>query len=107
MKPASLFPLFLFAATLPALAEWEARGLCYVCAADDAAAKAPEDMLTGEIYDFNRNPQGEYFAYSGVYAGKDGSRSGKRPRNSESMNPTGSPDLFRAVCGNFQNAAAP
>ena len=98
MKLAHLFTLFLLATALPTLAEWEPRGLCYVWDGDPSTAEAPEGMLTGEVYDFNRNPQGEYFTYSGIYADKGSNRT----RKAIAGNPTGSPDLFGQFAATFK-----
>ena len=51
---------------LPAQAEWVNRGLCHVWTGG-GTPETPEDMLTGVIYDYNRDPKGEYFTYSGIY----------------------------------------
>lgn len=40
--------------------------MCYVWVGSDKP-EAPEDMLSGDIYDFNRSPSGDFFSYSGIY----------------------------------------
>ena len=66
MKLAHLFTLFLLATALPTLAEWEPRGLCYVWTGD-GKPDSPDDMLTGEIYDYNLSKEGKHFTYSEIY----------------------------------------
>ena len=87
------------AAILPVQAEWEPRGLCHVWTGG-GAPEAPEDMLTGVIYDYNRSPKGEFFTYSGVYSSENTTpRLGKslkdaqKIRNTGAKNPTNSPDV--------------
>lgn len=87
------------AAILPVQAEWEPRGLCHVWTGG-GAPEAPEDMLTGVIYDYNRNPKGEFFTYSGVYSSENTTpRLGKslkdaqKIRHTGAKNPTNSPDV--------------
>ncbi len=91
-----LFSLLITLLTLPTLAEWEPRGMCYVWTGS-GKPEAPEGMLTGEAYDYNRSPEGDFFTYSGVY-GESGSRknsnkTARKTRNSGAVNPTGSPDV--------------
>ena len=78
---------------LPCLAKWEPRGMCYVWTGSDSPEK-PEDMLMGEVYDYNRSPKGEFFTYSGVYSeGNNSRRAARKARQSGAINPTGSPDV--------------
>lgn len=85
--------------SLSAFAEWEPRGMCYVWTSDKKPAEAPDDMLTGVLYDYNRNPKGEFFTYSGIYnAGKTGLarrdlKSAIKTRSTGAKNPTNSPDV--------------
>lgn len=82
--------------TLPIQAEWEPRGMCYVWTGSEKPG-TPDDMLQGEVYDYNRSPEGDFFTYSGVY-GESGSRKNNhktalKAKNSGAVNPTGSPDV--------------
>lgn len=78
---------------LPTLAEWEPRGMCYVWTGS-GKPETPEDMLIGEVYDYNRSPKGEFFTYSGVYGeGGNSKKSARKSRQSGAVNPTGSPDV--------------
>lgn len=89
----------LIACMSPLAAEWEPRGMCYVWKGDTPPKEAPEGMLKGEIYDYNRNPQGEFFTYSGIYSNDKSSAPGRslkaalKERSTGARNPTGSPDV--------------
>ena len=58
MKLHALFLTLATAAMLPALAEWEPRGLCYVWTGE-GTPEAPEDMLPGALYDVFQTPNGK------------------------------------------------
>lgn len=89
----------LFSICSPAAtAEWEPRGLCYTWTGDPEAGRNADDMLIGEFYDYNRNPDGDLFTYSGVYkTEKQGiARDLKlvtKARGTGAKNPTNSPDV--------------
>lgn len=96
-----LFPAIaalLFAHTSPVAAEWEPRGMCYVWTGE-APPEEPDDMLTGVIYDYNRNPKGDFFTYSGVYTSGTQRAMGRdlktaiKVRSTGAKNPTNSPDV--------------
>ena len=99
MKLHALFLTLATAAMLPAQAEWVNRGLCHVWTGG-GSPETPEDMLTGVIYDYNRDPKGEYFTYSGIY-NKEGNspalgkslKDAQKIRNTGAKNPTNSPDV--------------
>ena len=81
-----------------ASAEWEPHKVCYVWTGDTPPTAQPEDMLTGEFYDYNRNPKGELFTYSGVYKSSSKTiardlKSATKARGTGAKNPTGSPDV--------------
>lgn len=99
MKLHALFLTLATAAMLPAQAEWVNRGLCHVWTGG-GSPETPEDMLTGVIYDYNRDPKGEYFTYSGIYNKESNSatlgrnlRDAQKIRNTGAKNPTNSPDV--------------
>ncbi len=86
--------------TLSALAEWEPRGICHVWTGREKPDKTPTDMLEGEFYDYNRNPKGDFFTYSGIYqssqSGSINTRSlseATKVRKTGAKNPTNSPDV--------------
>lgn len=78
-----------------AAAEWEPRGLCHVWTGKEAPEEAPEDMLTGVLYDYNRNTKGNFFTYSEIYAkqGKQNLAAAIKIRSTGARNPTNSPDV--------------
>ena len=99
MKLHALFLTLATAAMLPAQAEWVNRGLCHVWTGG-GSPETPEDMLTGVIYDYNRDPKGEYFTYSGIYNKESNSaalgrnlKDAQKIRNTGAKNPTNSPDV--------------
>ena len=73
-------------------------GFCYVWTGNTPPTEAPDNLLVGELYDFNRNPDGEFFSYSGAYKskganiGRDFSAAAKA-RHTGANNPTNSPDV--------------
>ena len=86
--------------TLSALAGWEPRGICHVWTGSEEPDKAPADMLEGEFYDYNRNPKGNFFTYSGIYqSGQDSPINARslsavtKARKTGAKNPTNSPDV--------------
>ena len=86
--------------TLSTLAEWEPRGICHVWTGREKPDKTPTDMLEGEFYDYNRNPKGDFFTYSGIYqssqSGSINTRSlseATKVRKTGAKNPTNSPDV--------------
>ena len=96
MKKSILSLLTVLMMLPPTQAGWEPRGMCYVWTGS-AKPETPVDMLTGEVYDYNRSPEGDFFTYSGVYS-EGGSRknhlkTARKIRNSGAINPTGSPDV--------------
>ena len=99
MKLHALFLTLATAAMLPAQAEWVNRGLCHVWTGG-GTPDTPEDMLTGVIYDYNRDPKGEYFTYSGIYNKESNSsalgkslKDAQKIRYTGAKNPTNSPDV--------------
>ena len=81
-----------------AFAEWEPHNVCYVWTGDAPPTAQPEDMLTGEFYDYNRNTKGELFTYSRIYKSSEKSiardlKSATKARSTGAKNPTGSPDV--------------
>lgn len=106
-------PLFSFVTALllvPALAEWEPRGMYHVWTGD-GKPEPPADMLPGEIYDYNRSADGKYFTYAGIYfpdelakgekidvaaahrIRKNRAEIQRRIQAAGADNPTGSPDV--------------
>ena len=90
----------MLACVLPVAAEWEPRGMCYVWAGSTAPKEAPEGMLQGELYDYNRTPKGEFFTYSGIYNSDNATgkiakslKEAHKIRSSGAKNPTNSPDV--------------
>lgn len=83
--------------TLSSSAEWKPYGFCYVWTGNTPPADAPEGMLQGELYDYNRNPKGDFFTYSSVYReGKSSQKDLKtvmKDRQTGAKNPTNSPDV--------------
>lgn len=94
----SIFTGILLMSMSQVSAEWEPRGICYVWTGNDKP-ETPEDMLSGEIYDYNRNIKGDFFTYSGVYTtgsqraiGRD-LKAALKVRSTGAKNPTNSPDV--------------
>lgn len=99
MKSKTILLTLATLAALPSMAEWEPRGLCHVWTGAGKPT-APENMLVGAFYDYNRNPQGEFFTYSGVYdKGTPASGIGRSLKSAQKVihtgakNPTNSPDV--------------
>lgn len=98
MKYTAFIMAALFAAAPASVAEWEPRGMCYVWSGSETA-EAPEDMLRGTLYDYNRNERGAFFTYSGVYTSEKSSTVGRdlktvlKARGTGAKNPTNSPDV--------------
>lgn len=91
--------ILLASAHLSSAATWEPRGMCYVWNGEDAPENAPKDMLTGVIYDYNRDTKGNFFSYSGIYTSDSHASSARnlktaiKVRSTGAKNPTNSPDV--------------
>lgn len=91
--------ILLTVSLLSSAATWEPRGMCYVWSGDEVPEHAPKDMLTGVIYDYNRDTKGNFFSYSGVYASDSQNpptrslKTAIKVRSTGAKNPTNSPDV--------------
>ena len=90
----------LIAATGTGFAEWEPRGACYLWTGSNPPEEAPENMLKGVFYDYNRNAKGDFYSNSKVYREEEKNGLATRDlktlmknRNTGANNPTNSPDL--------------
>lgn len=92
--------ILAFVCALSSYADWEPRGICHVWTGEGSLKNAQADMLLGDFYDYNRNSNGEFFTYSGIYKSDDVNVQTVRDlkaltkiRNTGANNPTNSPDV--------------